>query len=172
MTGWKYDTSPTTFTNLLSPPSPATSTIRLARLPLVVTKTLSRVSRLTAPSTKDVIPVPSSSFNTSEALSATSEILSWVRRYVKYQREKSKKGWLNRTSPPRLSTVYSVKRRRLLKRSNPAESGRSKSHGSVNPTTPCWVLAPPRMRRNSSQPLPRKFRWERSSVPSRPSTEL
>jgi len=61
-------------------------------------------------------------------------------------------------SPPRELIVYSVKTRRLLKRSNPADRGRSNSHGSVNPMVPCWTLPPPRIFRKTSQPLPRKFR--------------
>src|SRR3989338_4225943 len=46
-------------------------------------------------------------------------------------------------SPPRELIVYSVKTRRLLKRSKPADRGRSNSHGSVNPMVPCWGLPPP-----------------------------
>src|SRR5207253_2979281 len=61
--------------------------------------------------------------------------------------------------------------RRESKTSKPAERGRSKSQGSVKLSVPCVPAAPPRNRTATSQPRPRKFRCDRSTVPTKLSAD-
>ena len=54
----------------------------------------------------------------------------------------------------------------MSNRSNPAAVGVSNNQGSVKLRMPCCATAPTRKRTVTSQPRPRKFRCERSTVPT------
>ena len=87
----KYVRSAVAFAKWVSPPRPATSLDKVNWPPRLGVWMLSRLSRVSAAVTNEVIRVPfSSSRNVSSIL--TLEIRSWVSRYPRCQRQYSSNG--------------------------------------------------------------------------------
>src|SRR5262249_37381897 len=103
--GWKYEVDATVRNHCSPKPTPAKSKPIEELLPRVVSKRLSRVSRATESPTSEVRCFPCWSRRFWLALSATSEMGSWLIRYTAFQREYSPRGCPIRMSPPSEFTV-------------------------------------------------------------------